>query len=69
MLKIIPNAKEVVWQSDTLLPKGFLFLLQNAFLTNITLMFQMFDYATQNKFIHIIRKSKCYIKSKVPLGY
>lgn len=53
-----------------LLPKGLLFILQNALFTSISLLiFQIFNYRSQNEFIHLIKKSRCYIKAKVPFDY
>lgn len=49
----------------TLLPKGLLFLFQNALFTSITLiLYQILNFTSQKEFIDLSKK--CYIKARVP---
>lgn len=51
-----------------LLPKGLLFILQNALFTSISLLiFHMFNYRSQNEFIHLFKKIKMLYKSQSTL--
>lgn len=55
------NAEEVVWQNDALILKGFRSYSKMPFYTSIILLiFQDFNYTSQNKFIHLVNNQNLY---------